>query len=449
MTPSTVTGNYTDAYVSTFDIHKPSILNKLFRKYGKQGLGFFNVLETLGYKTPVDQTTYSHFEEDWIHESVTTLAAVAAPGAGLPITFTLAPANLDSANRFFIQVNDDVMFANQVTGTLTAISVAVPAAPTVTVQPHQAVDDIGALAAGATVIIYSDNWAEGTAQPPSHVTAPIKYTFSTKIVKVTNTATGSEMTNRAWVDETSDGQKLGAWYLKGQIDSDYEMIARSDGALLMDRPTTNATLTAAGNRTTFGLVPWIRSGGNTDNYVQGFYSIADFDSTNETLDQNFAPSEMLSLLGIQLHLEWENLFVNTFTQGAIVYGSFKDGQKAMDLNIDFKSFTKGERGWHLKRMGIFNHPKFYGAPGFTFPGMGVLCPMDKQRDADPAGKGNMIPSIGYRYKALGDYNRQMKTWVVGGAKATNSATDEDNMYLRSEFGSEYIASNRFFLIEQI
>jgi hypothetical protein len=447
-TPSTVTAVYNDALVSTFDIHKPEKLNVLFRKYGKQGLGFFNILNTLGYKKPVAQTRYSHFEEDWIHQASHVLNNVGAPGAGNPITFRLDPAqDLDAGNRFFIQVNDNVMFANQVTGTVTVIS-AVGAVVDVTVQPHSSTDNIGALTAGDTVISYSDSWAEGTTQPPGHVTRPIEYFFDAKIIKVTNEATGSEQTNRIWVETMSDGQKLVSWVTKGQIDADYEMALRMDGALLFDRPTTNATLTAAGQRTTFGLVPWIRSGGNVDTYVPGFYSIQDFYSQTEVLDASFAPNEMLSLLGISLYNEWEQLFANTFTQGALVYGSFNEGKKEIDLNIGFKSFTAGERGWHLKKMNSFSHPYLYGAAGFPLKGMGIMCPMDKVKDANPDGS-NMIPSIGCRYKELGDYSRQMKVWLTGGAKANTNQVDKDELNMRTEMGSQYIASNRFFLVEQI
>jgi hypothetical protein len=448
MTPSTVTGVYNDALVSTFDIHKPEKLNVLFRKYGKQGLGFFNVLNTLGYKKPVSQTRYSHFEEDWIHQASHVLNNVGNPLAGNPITFRLDPAqDLDAGNRFFIQLNDNAMFANQVTGTVTNI-VQVGNQVDVTVHPHQSTDNIGALTAGDTVITYSDSWAEQTAQPPGHVTKPIEYFFDAKIIKVTNEASGSEQTNRIWVESMSDGQKLVSWVSKGQIDADYEMSLRMDGALLFDRPTTTAALTALGQRTTFGLVPWIRTGGNVDTYVQGFYSVQDFYAQTEVLDSSFAPNEMLSLLGISLYNEIEQLFVNTFTQGALIYGSFNEGKKEIDLNIGFKSFTVGERGWHLKKMSSFSHPYLYGAAGFPLKGMGIMCPMDKVKDANPDGS-NHIPSIGCRYKELGDYSRQMKVWITGGAKASTNQFDKDELNMRTEMGSQYIASNRFFLVEQL
>ncbi len=445
-TPSAVNAIYSDAYISTFDIHKPEKRNVLFRKYGDQGLGFFNVIDTLAYHEPVKQTEYSHFEEDWIHQTVHVRNNVGAPGAGVEILFTLAAADLDSGNRFYIALGDDVIFANEVTGTVTVVDVSTPSAPVITVEPHDSTADIGALTAGDSVVIYSNNYAEGTDQPGGKVARVLEYTFSTKIVKETNTATGSEMTNGTWFDVMSDGQSIPSFYMKGQIDTDYRMMLRMDGALLFDNETTNTTLTAAGNRTTTGLVPWVRSGGNVDEYTAGSYALVDFDAMNNTLDQNFAPAEELAMLGIQLQQEWENLFQNSFAEGAIVYANFADGgKKAVDLNIGFKSFTKTERTWNLKRMGVFNNIQLYGAPGYKLPGTGIVCPMDSRKDAKT---GNMIPSFGMRYKALGAYNRKMKVWKVGGAIESQNGIDKDYLYMRSEFGSEYIASNRFFLVEQ-
>lgn len=444
-TPSAVTAQYSNALISTFDFHKPEKRDILYRKYGDQGLEFFKMIDKLGFSSPVAQQDYSHFEEDWIHVPVHARAAVASPGAGNSITFTLATYDLDSSNRFYIAVNDNVMFANQVTGTVTAISTAAPAAPTVTVRPHETTDNIGALAADETIIIYSNDYAEGTGQPEGKVARYIEYGFNTKIVKETNAYTGSEATNQTWVTKTSDGQSIPAMYLKGQLDTDYRMALRMNGAMLFDRTTTDATLLAAGNRTTQGLVPWVRGGGNVDTYNAGFYSMSDFDIQSRVLDQNFAPSEEVAMLGFNLQTEWENLFVNSFTNGAIVYAMFGDGKKATDLSIGFNSFNKNERQWHIKRMTGFNNPQTYGATGYKIPGMGVIMPIDGRKD--PVG-GGLIPSVGQRYKSLGSYNRKMKVWLTGGAIAVTNQTDADALNMRSEFGTEFVASNRFYLIEE-
>jgi hypothetical protein len=441
MSVNTITATHSDALISSYDFHKPSISNKLFRKYGDQGQSFFHLVNTWGYVTPVDQTTYSHYEEEFIHETVSVDANVAAPGAGNDITFELGAADYDADGNMFIQVGDDVMFKNGVTGNVTAINTTTKE---VTVEPHQATDNIGALEAGDVVIIYSNNYAEGSGQPDGHVSKMTKQTFSAKIIKYSASVTGTELTNGNWVDVMSDGKPIKGWFAKGQLDADYEMLLRMDGASLFDRPTTNTALTASGKRTMTGLVPWVRSGGNTDNYSTGFYSIADFDYMDKVLDQQFGSSENVVMSGIGFFQEVENLFVNGFTQGAIIYGN-SSGKTAIDLNIDFKSLTKSGRSWHFKKMGILSHPKLYGAPGFKNQGLGIIMPMDLKKDAKT---GNDLPSIGIRYKEMGSVSRKMKTWKTGGAQENTNDVDKDFLHMRTERGTQFIANNRFYLIEQ-
>jgi hypothetical protein len=443
MSVNTVSAVHSDALVSSYDFHKPSVSNKLFRKFGDQGQSFFNIINTWGYVTPVDQTTYSHYEEEFIHENVHVRANVASPGAGNTITFTLGTQDLDAQNRFFIQIGDDVMFANGVTGNVTAINTATPSAPTVTVAPHEVADNIGALTAGDAVIIYSNNYAESTGQPNGHVSKKTKHNFSAKIIKYSVETTGTELTNGNWVDVMSDGKPIKGWFAKGQLDADYEMLLRMDGASLFDKPTTNTALSNVGKRTMTGLVPWIRSGGNIDTYSPGFYELEDFDQINKTLDGQFGASENTIMSGIDLHTDFENLFVNQFTAGAIVYG--KEKANPLELNLEVQSLKKGGRGYHFKKMGIFSHPRLYGASGYKTPGMGILMPMDLKKDAKT---GNDLPSVGIRYKEMNGYSRKMETWTTGGGKNKVTQVDKDELNMRTERGTQFIANNRFYLIEQ-
>ena len=82
MTPAAVSAPYASEIISTFDIDKPERLNVLFRRRGDQGLGFFRLIESLGFKMPVAQDLYEHDEEDWIHETFHSLNLVPAPGPG-------------------------------------------------------------------------------------------------------------------------------------------------------------------------------------------------------------------------------------------------------------------------------------------------------------------------------------------------------------------------------
>lgn len=445
--PTAVQEQYSDQFISTFDIHKPHIRNKLFRQYGDQGLGFFNVLDTLGFKESVNQTEYSHYEEDWIHETLHSRNAIADPGAGVFVDVTLDQNDLDTSNNFYVRVNDDVIFSNQVTGTVISVDTTAPAAPVVRVEPHEQTDNIGAIGQDEEIVIYSNNWAEGTGQPEGRIAKVLKYSFKNKIIKETNEVTGTEMTNATWFNVLAPGgNRIPAYYLKGQLDTDYRMNLGIDGALMFDRPTTNPTLVAAGHRTTYGCVPWVRAGGNVGNYTGGLFTMALFNQMIRRLDKNFAPDEFLSLLGINIHIEWEDIFTDFFDDNPIIFAGSK-GRTAKTLNIGFKSFTKAERTFHLKRMRIWNHPKLYGAAGYNINGMALICPLNKVKDPKTS---NRMPSIGCRYKKLGNYSRLMETWITGGAGPQRKTSQQDIMQLnmRCEIGSEYFGNKRFFLWEE-
>lgn len=445
--PAATQAQYTDQYISTFDIHMPHIRNDLFRQYGDQGLGFFNFVDTWGAVSPVDQTQWSHYEEDFIHESFNSRAAVASPGAGVEIDITLATYNLDGSNNFYPRLGDDVMFANQVTGTIVNIDVSTPTAPVVTIEPHSNTDNIGAIAQDDTIIIYSNNFAENTDQPESRVSKTIKYDFSAKIMKETMTVSGTEMTNKLWFNVMSDGQKIPAYYMKGQIDADYRMMLSIDGASLFDRVTTNPTLLATGNRTMTGMVPWIRGGGNILGYTPGLFTLPLFNQMVRRLDKYFAPDEFWAMLGIDLHLEWEDLFADILDDNPILLTGRYRNKSAKDLNFTFRSIKKGERCFYFQRMKSFNHPKLYGAAGFNLSGMGIVMPMDKKKD--PV-NGNRVPSVQFRYKKLGNYSRRMETWFTGGAGGIKKTNTIDNMQynMRCEMGTEFFGVRRFYLIEE-
>jgi hypothetical protein len=440
MPVNTVTAVHSDALISTFDFHKPSIQNKLFRKFGDQGQSFFNIINTWGYVSPVTQTEYSHFTEEFIHETVKVNANVAAPGAGVAISFVLHPDSRPAVGGYFIQVNDDVMFANGVTGNVTAINTTTH---TITVAPHDVLDNIGALTAGDEVVIYSNNYAEGTDQPDGHVSKATKHTFSTKIIKYSTEYTGTEITNETWFNVTSDGQPVQGSAAKGQLDADYEMMLRMDQASLFDKPTTNTALKNAGKRTMTGIVPWVRTGGNVDNYTPNFYSVNNFNQMDKKLDAQFGASENVMMSGISHYQEIEDMFVNSFDNGAIMYGD-ATGKKGVDVHIDFRTFTKSGRTYHMKKMGVFSHPKLGGAPGYKLPATTILMPMDTKKDSV---SGNYLPSVGIRYKEMNGYSRKMETFVTGGAKARTNSIDKDKLNMRTERGTELIGNNRFFIAE--
>ena len=59
-----VAGNFQSNIVSAFDVVKPDILSKMFKRYNDQGLSWFLTLNQLGFLKPVANQIYSHYEDD-------------------------------------------------------------------------------------------------------------------------------------------------------------------------------------------------------------------------------------------------------------------------------------------------------------------------------------------------------------------------------------------------
>jgi hypothetical protein len=456
MTPAAVAAPYASEIVSTFDIDKPERLNTLFRRRGEQGLGFFRIIESMGFKLPAAQDLYEHDEEDWIHETFHSLNPVGAPGPGNNALITLDPGDLDVNNNFYPRLWDQVLFPqSEVTGAIIDIDVNVPSAPVITVRPSDITDDIGAIGAGQELVIFSGGFSEGSGQPKGAVSGTFHYENELQIIKETLVATGTEMTNQKWFDKLSQpgGQSIPAYYMKGQLDTDYRMNLKIDGALLFGKRTTNPTIDPATGRpikTTEGLVPYIRRVGNTRNYTSGAFSVQKFNEAVKILDKEFAADYVCSLNGINLAIEIEDTLVDYFKDTNINYVTDRmsadmfGGNKALAASVAFKMFTKGERTFALKRMPIFSHAKLYGASGYNHAGQGILIPMGKKKDKLT----NMdLPTFGCRYKKLGPYSRMMEVWNVSGAGPNTKVIAEDlhNYYMRCHVGFHGMAGNQMIL----
>lgn len=457
MNPEAIAQIYASDIISGFDLHKPEIMNTLFRRFGDQGASYFQLIRSMGFEMPVARDTYGHFEDNHIHEVLHVLANVAQPAVGADIQFTLDPVDLDANNNFYVRKWDIIMFPNEVTGSVTNIDVAIPAAPVVTVSPNEVTDRFPALTAGEELIITSSAFSEGSGQPSGAVSGTWEYDNDAQIIKESIGVTGTEMVNQSWVTVTSAGQALPAYYYKGQIDLDYRLALKIDGALLWGKRSTNVItdpVTGRPIKTTEGLIPYIRRVGNEQTCVDGAFTIDEFDEMDNTLDREFAGNYILSMLGISLHQDIENALVDYFQNTNIVFAKqatndvlFKNNE-ALSASVNFTYLTKSERTFLFKRMGSFNNKKLAGATGYSARKLGVFLPINKKKDPVT---GDMVDSIGTRYRALGKYSRRMEVWQVGGAGEGLKVTDIDerNTYQRCHVGAHQRGGNQMVLLEAV
>jgi hypothetical protein len=456
MGPEAIAQIYASDIVSGFDIHKPENLNQLFSRFGDQGASFFQLIRSMGFEKEVSLDEYGHWEENRIHEILHVRANVPQPAQGDPITFVLDTTDLDTNNNFYARLYDQILFPNEVPGAIMTIDVANPAAPAITVEPNDALDRFPALTAGDELVIFTDAWAEGSGQPDAALRGVWRYDNVAQIIKETIGYTGSEMVNQTWFDVTTKGQSIPAYYMLGQTDIDYRMALKIDGALLWNKITTNTANVDPDSgrplKTTEGLVPYIRRVGNEQSYTSGAFDVEEFDEMDNTLDREHAGNYILGLLGITLHQDIENslkdYFANTnigFAKAATNDVLFNKNE-ALSASVNFTYLTKSERTFLMKRMGVFNNPKLYGAAGYDAPKLGIWMPINKRKD--PV-SGNMVDSIGSRYRGMGKYNRRMEVWQVGGAGEGLKVTEFDkrNTYMRAHVGAHFRGGNQFVLME--
>ena len=454
-TPDAIQDIYAREVVSGFDLHKPEIQNELFRRFGNQGVGYFQTLRTMGFETPSANETYGHFEENRIHESFQVRSNVSDPGVGADADVTLHLDDLDASNRFYPRKYDQVLFPNEVVGYIADIDVSTPAAPVLTIRPNDDTDNIGALAADTTLIISSNNWSEASGQPTPAFSGSWFYDNDAQIIKETIEYTGTEMTMQDWVKMDSDGNGIPAWYYKGQNDIDYRMSLRLDGALLFSKRTTNAAAIDpdTGNKilSTEGVVPFIRRKGHEYPVATGAFAVTDFDAIDRLLDQEGVGPTTLTMNGIKRSQNIENVLKEYFNDTNIQWAKdtvnelYFGGVDSKAASVNLKYLVKSERTFMFQRMRNFNNIKTYGADGYGMPDMSLFLPLGKVKDPKTKKLGT---NLGVRYRALGPYNRRTEIWQVGGAGPSLKVTefDKTSTYQRSHVGAHNRGGNQMLLV---
>jgi hypothetical protein len=365
--------------------------------------------------------------------------------------------SLDANNNYYLRQWDQILFPNEVVGIVLSIEASTPTAPTFDIAPVDVTEIIPTTLLDDELVIMSNAFAEGSGQPEGAIRGTYEYDNDAQIIKETLGATGSEMVNQTWFQVNSMGQKTNAYYHLGQVDIDYRMALRIDGALLWGKRTSNTTpvvddVNGRVIKTTEGMIPYIRRMGNEQSYTDGSFDVAEFDEMDQTLDREFAGNYILGLLGLDLHQQIENALVTYFADTNIQYARetvnevLFNRNESLGASVNFKYLTKSERTFLFKRMGVFSNPKLYGATGYPMPKFGVFMPINRRKD--PV-SGNMVESIGCRYRGLGRYNRRMEVWSVGGAGEGLKVTDIDtrDWFQRTHIGAHYRGINQFVLME--
>lgn len=458
-------------FVSGLDLHKPQILNTIYKKFGTQGVAYLRV-RALGFETPVKLDEYSHFEESLYIDNIKQAAGVtvADPGAGNDITLTLDASRLDADNNYYPQVNFHVLFKNETVGWIRAINVTAGGLGggvdqvQLVIRPLDNTKTCGQVVAGEELAISSNGFSEGSGMPNPENQGVDKYENVAQILKKAIGVTGTELVNETWIDQYNEAGEFQGYYRTGQDALDYRMLTAIDGMFWHGQLTDNTAgraidpTTNRPYKTSEGLITYLRRVGNVNPYTVGSYDVSEFDSYELTLEQNFVDPgiPVWMPMATKLYQEVENELVdyldNTnvdYTRTAVNDMLFNSGD-SKGVNINFKYLTKSGRTFLFDKLSGFSNPKTYGSSTYDYDKMGFIIPLEKRRD--PKSQGD-IPSIGIRYRAMGAYNRRMITDTLSGIGAAHggripvNTIDASNTYQMAHMGNEFFGGNRMILID--
>jgi hypothetical protein len=452
-----VKATYTNAIATSFDILKPEVWSKMMKSHGNQNAEYFSVISSLGFKVASANETYRHYEDDWIHETVKVTTPITdSAGIGLLAKFTIHADSIDASNRFYIREKDILisqagnrMYVTDITGTLVTV------VPTeATVQLTKANLDFNDLDELSIISNASD---EATNQPEGRFSGTRKYTNDLQIIKESLKVTGTQMTDGLWFQEITyagaNGKPISAYYTKGQEDAEYRMALAMEGACLFGKKNTNTVNlldpeSSAALKMTEGTYSYIEANGNTVNYTPGSFTVSKFNEINKIADKEVAPENYCAFLGIDIHDEFDDTFVDYNKDTNISFTKeVTGGKKAIEIGFDF--LKKSGRKYGFKRLQSFSNAKTYGAPGYNYSSQAMFIPMGMNKALDANQVSQKLPTVGMRYKKLGSYNRFMEVWDVSGAGEGRKVTENDskNLYLRSHIGSHNMVGNQMILLK--
>ena len=453
-------GILSESVMTIFDQVKPQHWNQLASRFGVQFNGIYQLLASMGAESPVADNVWYAWEENRYVRNISAAQTLSTttPGAGNPVTFTLAVADHEMTGTVsFPRVGMQVLTQAEVPCQITAKSTAVANAHTITIYPLDATDDIGDLT-GQTLILHSGAWAAGTGQPDSTFVGTTKRTFKAQIFKETVGQEGPEFVKEKWYSVIDDGRSIEGWYNPGLSRAEYLLYRQIDGAITWGKHNTNSltSTTARGSvntiYTTKGLIPWVSEEGKEMTYTSGSFDMADLDEITLYMKQQgiITPTSCIftgPVLTQDIRTAAQAYIDGNGTDYTVDVASMFGG-KDKALGVNFTQIKLGDMTYLLKEVEAWNDPMAYSSTGYDIPKYGVVVPIQKVKDAK---SGIMMDNLAIRYRALGSYSRRMEVWNVSGAggnayKPYVTDVDEAMLYLRAHLGLQALKMNQAVIL---
>ncbi len=469
--PSTVMGTTSEGFVTGLGLiaDVPQVRKKLLSRHGMDK-NWYTMLKEMGLGSPVEGPVYAHWEQDWIINNF-LVGSIVTPSTGVGTSVVVA---LDTASMYTTTVTGygtqsfsypaqwDIIKLVDNSEAQIILKDETVTPHRLTIKPRLTTNDIATkLVAGGRYWITTNAFAEGTLGADPKEPRLYRQQNNPQIIKSSYGITGSAMTDRMPVVS-----------VQGSDGGNYMMIVGSESTekLHMDRISkalwfsvqgdNNVTqnMAAAQNRvapvrTTQGLDDYIvNSGGNILTYSYGNLTISDFDNVGTILQrERVASKTFLMPLAYGLRTQVDNT-LKTYMNNTCFQYAASSGKISSDM---FDSFTnkedfflwlsfdgvhKGGYNYLIRTQEELNEQMGAGTEGYNWSGVGYVLPIDfvqSRFDKDATA------SVGYRYKSLGGYNREMEQHYTGGAglDPATSSIDAKFLDIRSEIGAENALAN--------
>ena len=432
------------------DLYTPFELTQVFERQGmKPTIGMW--MKMLGFSEGVDTYKVGHYEGE---RDVTPIrfsavdTAAGAPGANLIMAIdddyqydAGVTVNGAARNATPGRVGEQVLLANKSKAHIIAKDTSVTP-HLVTLRPINENDNLDLLVAIETNYALIDNaWGEGTELPRGVQPRLIKYQNDFQIVKETVVATGTELTNRAYVQPIKGRE--GSMYIRSEWQTVHRFEEKKSNALLFGTPGSNIKVfnTELGYdvdvRQTEGMDYFARTNGYNVTYDEADYTTQDFRDIGKLLEaERIGVRDYCFWMGYDLYgtIEesldgrlsadiTEQLIRTRVLGGASPMDDDHQPFNAMDLamNIGFTAVKIGGYSYTFKLLHEFNDGRQAGLDTYNYKKSGILHPLGYTTNYN---EGGSTPIMGYKWKQQNGYSRENQVGVLQGIGVSSSPVME-------------------------
>ena len=431
-----------------YDYNPFAVLQQVLDRHDEQVPDFRFFLKGMGMSRGVDAPITGHYEDDWKNNLVKVGAiTTASTGAGTSVVLTLHADSMfnagattgatggvagSAAQASNVRVNDIILFGSDKKALVIAKDTSV-SPHRITVRPLlSTVDLAGATVVGSSYAIPTNAFAEGWGLPDGEIPRLLKYTNTFQIVKARASVTGSEYSNRLFVQfsQQSDGSLFGA--IEPRMFARFERAV--SGALLFGGQINNIVQFSTDNGVdvpvtgTEGFWDFATGLGHIQTYTVGAYAMANFDNIARVMQGERIGNNrvLMTLEGYEIFIETENLLKSEFSNNLIPflmkgmvsragyatdeYDPFQDPDY-MAANFGFRAVKKAGFSTMFKLLHEFSDITLGGAAAYTYANTRLVCPLGFTKDAKTK-KDSFI--FGYEYKQRDGYSREAIAGTFGG-----------------------------------